>query len=159
TKATRYEHAVEDAYRASDEALGRMLAAAHGEFYVVVVSDHGFGSSSDRSKEIGTHDPDGIYLIAGPHISARRGGRAYIEDVTPTVLYLMGLPTGRDMSGKPIPEIVADLGRPANSIGSYERGDRVTRDAPIDASTWEQLRGLGYVEGPAPQADATAAAR
>jgi len=70
------------------------------------------------------------------------------------VLYLMGLPTGQNMKGRPIAEVVADVGRPARTIPTYERGDRVISDAPVDASTWEQLRGLGYVDGPAPRADA-----
>jgi hypothetical protein len=150
-KAKRYESAVADAYRATDEALGKLIAAATGDFYVVVVSDHGFRSSEDTTKAIGVHDPDGIYMVWGPRIASRIGGRASIEDVTPTLLYIMGLPVGRDMAGKPIAEVVADLGRPVETIPGYERGDRAGSDAPVDASTWEQLRGLGYVSGTPPR--------
>ena len=148
-KARRYESAVGDAYRATDEALGKLLAAAHGTFFVVVVSDHGFGSSADTTKAIGVHNPDGIYMVWGPRIAPHSGARASIEDVTPTVLYIMGLPVGRDMAGKPIPEVTADLGWRVDTIPSV--GTRAGSDKPVDASTWEQLRGLGYVEGTPPR--------
>ncbi|MBI5505723.1 MAG: alkaline phosphatase family protein [Deltaproteobacteria bacterium] len=150
-KARLYESAVADSYRASDEALGRILDAAKGEFYVVVVSDHGFNSYEDRSKEVGGHNPDGIYMVSGPGIKPGDGERAYIEDVTPTLLYLLGLPVGQDMDGKPIAEVTADLGRRLETIASYERGAREASDMPVDDATWEQLRGLGYVDGAPPR--------
>src|SRR5262245_16182800 len=39
---------------------------------------------------------------------------------------------------------------PAHTL-KYSRPAGGTNGAPIDASTWEQLRGLAYVDGPAPQ--------
>ncbi len=151
-KARRYQSAVADAYRASDEALGKILDAAKGDFYVVVVSDHGFASYEDRSKQVGGHNPDGIYMVSGPGIKPAAGERAYIEDVTPTLLYLMGLPIGIDMEGKPIAEVTVDLKRPVETIATYERDRRDANDMPVDDATWEQLRGLGYVDGAPPRA-------
>ena len=151
-KARHYEGAVAQSYRDSDEALGKMLAAAKGTFHVMIVSDHGFASYSDQTKLVGAHDPDGIYVVWGPGIKPAEGKRAYIEDVTPTVLYMMGLPVGRDMTGKAIAEVTADLGRPVQTVASYEPDKRKGSDVPVDDSTWEQLRGLGYVDGAPPRA-------
>ena len=154
-KAERYESAVADAYRASDEALGKIIeraqSSSNGAFSVVVVSDHGFASSRDKTKAIGAHDPDGIYLVWGPGIKPESGARAFIEDVTPTLLYMMGMPIGDDMDGKPIAEVTADLGRAVKTVDTYEHGDRRGNDRPVDDATWEQLRGLGYVDGAPPR--------
>jgi len=150
-KAKIYETAVADAYRASDEALGKILDAATGNFRVVVVSDHGFASYEDKTKQVGAHNPDGIYMVWGPGIKPANGQRTYIEDITPTLLYMLGLPVGQDMDGKPIAEVTADLGRPLETLATYERDERNANDVPVDDATWEQLRGLGYVDGAAPR--------
>lgn len=153
-KAKKSETAVADSYRRSDEELGRILAAAEGEYYVMIVSDHGFQSSADRTKAIGTHNPDGIYMLWGPGISPKEGQRTFIEDVTPTILYLMGLPAGRDMEGTLFPDVHAMIGRQPTFIETYEVADRDATEEPVDDATWEQLRGLGYVDGAPPRAGA-----
>jgi predicted AlkP superfamily phosphohydrolase/phosphomutase len=49
----------------------------------------------------GTHEqaPDGFLLAYGDHVADGELRRGSIVDVTPTVLYYMGLPIGRDMDG------------------------------------------------------------
>lgn len=153
-RAKRYGSAVADSYRKTDEALGKLLAAVEGDdFYVVITSDHGFESTPDKTKHIGTHHADGIYLVHGPGIEPGTGARTYIEDVTPTVLYLMGQPIGRDMEGKVMPDVAAAIGRVPQLIDSYEQAAREATDMPVDDKTWEQLRGLGYVDGAPPRAE------
>jgi hypothetical protein len=152
-KAKRYEEDVADAYRKADAQLGQVLNAAKGEFYVMIASDHGFKSSPVATAYIGTHHLDGIYMVSGPGIEPGRGERAFIEDIGPTALYLMGLPLGEDMTGGVIPEVERDLGRPVDLIASWEDGVARGSARPVDAETWEQLKGLGYVEGDAPTAD------
>ncbi|RMF23618.1 MAG: hypothetical protein D6760_05025, partial [Deltaproteobacteria bacterium] len=76
----------------------------------------------------------------------------HIDDVTPTVLYLLGLPVARDMTGRVIPEVAAQVGRESLAIASYEAGHRTGSDVPVDRKTWEQLRALGYVDGAPPRA-------
>jgi len=151
-KAKKFASAVPDAYRRTDEEIGKILAKATGKPYVVVVSDHGFQSSSDPSKAIGTHNPDGIYIVSGPGITPKSGLPKFIEDVTPTVLYLLGLPTGQDMDGKVFAEVGEMIGRAPTSIPSYEKGGRDSTDEPVDGDTWESLKGLGYVDGAPPRA-------
>ena len=150
-KARRYGNVVREAYLETDRQLGRVLAAAKGEYYVVIVSDHGFHSNRDRTVAIGTHEFDGIYLVSGPGLRAKAGSRAHIDDVTPTVLYLLGLPVARDMTGRVIPEVAGQLRREPLEIASYEAGHRAGSDVPVDRKTWEQLRALGYVDGAPPR--------
>ncbi|MFP6610113.1 MAG: alkaline phosphatase family protein [Deltaproteobacteria bacterium] len=149
-KAALYSEAVRDSYRETDRQLGRLLDQVQGEFYVVLASDHGFKSNRNRNHQIGTHDFDGIYLVAGPGLgkaAGSRGGEVFIESIAPTVLHLLGLPVAKDMTGKVMPDLAAALGRPVAEIDSYESGGQdVGSTLPVDAATWEQLRGLGYVE-------------
>lgn len=152
-KARKYSAAVANSYRSTDEELGKILANIKGPApYVVIVSDHGFQSNVDKSKPIGTHNPDGIYLISGPGITPKTGLPKFIEDVTPTLLYLMGMPTGRDMDGKVFIEVIDMLGRRPDTVPTYEKVQRDSTDEPVDADTWESLRGLGYVDGAPPRA-------
>ena len=135
----------------TDRQLGNVLDAASGEFYVVMASDHGFKSSRDPTKQIGTHDMDGIYLVAGPGLGATAGDRTYIEDIGPTILYLLGMPLARDMVGKVIPEVASQIGRQVEYVASYEDGVERGSDLPVDDKTWDQLKGLGYVDGDPPR--------
>jgi predicted AlkP superfamily phosphohydrolase/phosphomutase len=150
-KVKKYASAVGDAYRRSDEEIGKILAKVKGTPYVMIVSDHGFQASTDPTKAIGTHNPDGIYIVTGPGITPKTGLPKFIEDVTPTVLYLLGMPTGQDMDGKLFTEVAEMVGRPPTSIPTYEKGGRESTDEPVDGDTWESLRGLGYVDGAPPR--------
>ena len=50
----------------------------------------------------GTHEaaPDGFLLAYGASVArGRQQARASVVDVTPTILYFLGLPLGRDMDG------------------------------------------------------------
>ena len=49
----------------------------------------------------GTHEnaPDGFLLAFGTTVAPGRKQRGSIVDVTPTILYFLGLPIGRDMDG------------------------------------------------------------
>jgi len=152
-KAARFHGAVANAYRRSDEELGRILAKVQGNPYVLIVSDHGFQSSNDQSKAVGAHHPDGIYILTGPGIAPRTGVPKFIEDVTPTLLYLLNMPVGQDMDGKVFAEAVEMLGRKPQTIATYETGARASTNEPVDTDTWESLRGLGYVDGAPPRAD------
>jgi len=151
-KAKKYQDTVREAYRQMDVQLGQVLANVGGDdFYLVVVSDHGFGPSRNKNLLIGTHRFDGIYLVAGPGLHEARGPRINIEDTAPTILYLLGLPTANDLAGKLLPPLVPVLGVPKPPVRSYEYETRPGSDVPVDAQTWEQLRGLGYVDGAPPR--------
>lgn len=73
-----------------------------------------------------THEdaPDGLVIAYGDGIRAGAVvSGASVLDVAPTVLYLMGLPVGRDMPGRVLTEIVDDnfaRSSPVTFIPSYE---------------------------------------
>ena len=158
-KAALYADAVRNSYIETDKRIGELMDATEGEFYVVVASDHGFHSSRNKSMYIGTHHFDGIYMVWGPGLEGTAGERTHIEDIGPTVLYLMGMPVARDMEGKVVPEVRKLIGRDAEIIDTYEDVERESTDMPVDDETWEQLRGLGYVDGAPPRKAAEEKAR
>ncbi|MEM1313595.1 MAG: alkaline phosphatase family protein [Pseudomonadota bacterium] len=82
----------------------------------LMLADHGFVSVRNRppvvakhSKPIGTHHPDGIFVMTGPGVEAKRGARMSIVDTTAVVLHSMGLPVPSDLEGV----VPADLNAPA----------------------------------------------
>jgi predicted AlkP superfamily phosphohydrolase/phosphomutase len=89
--------------------------------------------------QAGTHSdaPDGFILALGDGIRPGASfARASILDVAPTVLYLMGLPVGRDMEGRVASEILEPefaLGHPVTYIPSYESLAVTTAAAPTAA--------------------------
>jgi hypothetical protein len=94
-----------------DTLVGRELDQLGPDDLLLVVS--GFGmeplSPGKRVLEIiagnpqisGTHEraPDGFMMAFGSMVAAGRPNRASVVDLTPTILYFLGLPVGRDMDG------------------------------------------------------------
>ena len=103
---------------------------------LVVVSGHGLEPTPLWRRLLGVltgtetptagHDgaPPGVLVIAGEGIrpGAQASG-ASLLDVTPTLLYLMGLPVARDMEGRVLSELIEPLyarDHPVTFIPSYE---------------------------------------
>jgi tetratricopeptide (TPR) repeat protein len=174
----RYRDVVLEWYRYQDELLGRILEQIDlDETAVFILSDHGFKSGDRRirsekvvdiNKAHLDHETEGIFLAAGPHI--RRGGEvsgASVLDLTPTVLYYLGLPVGKDMDGKVL-EGVFDPSfikrHPIRYVSTHEDGQRqkalarASTDGALEAADQAgieaQLQALGYIE---PTADDEAA--
>src|SRR5262249_36844503 len=76
----------------------------------------------------GTHDPEGLYLVAGPAVQALgRHGEYPIESIAPTVLHLLGLAVPRWMDGPVCTTLLRDeflAGQPV----------RIVDDAPEAAA-------------------------
>ena len=73
--------------------------------------------------------------------------------MTPTILYLCGIPVGGDMSGRPFlwaldPEFVARY--PLAFVATHDTGTRlaakVERSGELDQEHLDRLRGLGYLK-------------
>jgi predicted AlkP superfamily phosphohydrolase/phosphomutase len=132
----RYVQIVDRYYAFIDDEVGDALnGLAPGDLLVVV---SGFGmatrhpaklllgrllSSPDHS---GTHEnaPDGFLLAAGDAVQPGRPPRGSIVDVTPTLLYFLGLPVGRDMDGYARSDLFTrafTAERPIDFIPSYTR--------------------------------------
>ncbi len=143
-------------YQDVDDFVARLVARTGPADTVLIVSDHGAGPVEryDPDKPVsGDHRIEGIVIAAGNHV--RRGAAASspsILDVTPTVLYLLGLPVGADMTGEVMTDLVdpAFLARhPPRDISTYEAGRQASAEpiaSPVDDRIKERLRGLGYIE-------------
>jgi hypothetical protein len=93
-----------------DSEIGAAMAALLPGDLLLVVSGFGMESPNAVKRIIarllgdpmnGTHEraPDGFLLAYGAAVEPGRHQRGSIVDLTPTVLYFLGLPVGRDMDG------------------------------------------------------------
>ncbi len=132
----RYGGVIEKYCQFYDQVLGKVLASRRDDELLVVVSPFGIEplpvwrrllESLLGNPEISaSHEdaPDGLIIAQGPGV--RHGVNVEgvkITDVTPTLLYYLALPVGRDMDGVVqsslfAPEFTAEY--PVLSIGSYE---------------------------------------
>jgi tetratricopeptide (TPR) repeat protein len=147
-------------YVYQDEMLGRVLDLADDRTVVIVCSDHGFRSGSNRPPtdpriDMGGaadwHRKFGVLIASGPGIRAGVTMEdASVLDITPTVLAAMGLPAARDMQGRILHEMFA-APPPAEPIATYEGESPGGAGAaePIASALDEEIRArltaLGYV--------------
>lgn len=160
-EAAAYGGAVEAAYRWQDRVLGEILRLRDERTVVLVVSDHGFllggrriaGPSDVQGGEAAAwHRDEGVFAIAGPGV--KRGealAPVSILDVTPTILWLLGLPVAEDMAGRPIREafeaafVARHPLRTTPTFESEERSPTHVVEGEEDAAIQERLRALGYL--------------
>ncbi len=105
-------------YEMADELLAELLEAAGSDTFVLVVSAYGV-EPLPEGERLARHllpaagarpgeqpsgswkgGPDGALILHGPGVAAgARQDEADLLDVVPTLLYVMGIPVGRDMPG------------------------------------------------------------
>jgi predicted AlkP superfamily phosphohydrolase/phosphomutase/tetratricopeptide (TPR) repeat protein len=159
-----FKDVVKGAYRFHDMMLERLLDLAGPETTVILCSDHGFESGSQRPR--GTprepagpaawHRQYGIFVMAGPGI--RQDERIYgasLIDLAPTVLTLFDLPVGKDMDGRPLLEAFEEIPK-IKTIPSWEQvpgeSGMHTGEQQLDPAQanelMQQFAALGYIEDP-----------
>lgn len=141
-------------YRYMDEILGEFLSVLEPGTDVLILSDHGFGPDPHPlvPYRTGDHRLYGVFVASGPHF--QRGQRiddVSVLDITPTLLYIFGLPTARDMDGKILVEALQNdtlKARPPAYIKSYETGRRSSTlvRSGADQLLKEQIKALGYTQ-------------
>ncbi|HEX2980941.1 MAG TPA: alkaline phosphatase family protein [Anaerolineaceae bacterium] len=106
----------------------------------------------------GGHHMEGIFIASGQGVVARPEPLVglQIEDIAPTVLYLMGLPIPKDMDGRELVEITAierNLIQPLLRSEPHERWPSDAEAQPIletvdggEEIIYERLRALGYMK-------------
>lgn len=96
--------------------------------------------------------PPGVFVAAGPDIDPKANlAGIRIHDITPTVLYGMGLPVAQDFNGKAHEQLYTASFRaahPKQSIASYGKAGsgQATQSKQTDEEMLEQLRALGYIQ-------------
>lgn len=141
-----------------DGVLGQFMELVDDRTLLVVCSDHGFYGprrAEDGSLLLGVymHGQYGIVGFMGRGIRAgSRIADAGIMDITPTILYALGLPVARDMRGRVLtgafePEFLRN--NPVEFIPTYETGEREAEEpivSPVDDAIKEKLRAVGYIQ-------------
>lgn len=107
----RFSQAIDRYYTYIDGEVGAALGALAADDLLVIVSGFGMQPLNPVKQTIGrllgdrdvsgTHEraPDGFLIAYGSAVEPGRRPRGSIVDVTPTVLYFLGLPVARDMDG------------------------------------------------------------
>lgn len=100
----------------------------------------------------GSHYIDGVIVMRGPHIKKNhKVFNASILDVTPTILYLQGLPLGKDMDGRVIDEAIESdylTAHKVEFIPSHDTNRKAQKrrmDKGISKKLEEELKALGYI--------------
>jgi predicted AlkP superfamily phosphohydrolase/phosphomutase len=118
--------------------------------YLLVVSDHGFQLTSKGYNHYGLPEgvapPDGIMMLLGPDVKRGTRVQATIFDIAPTILYLKGMPVGKDMDGKPLLEALT-VRRPVKTA-VYTRMKHLHGKSgkEMDERKLEELKSLGYIK-------------
>ncbi len=138
-------------YRHMAVTIEHYLDNVDEDTYVIVLSDHGF------SLHAGGYDhyhipedapaPPGIFLMTGPNVEPGRVAAVSVYDIAPTILHVLGLPTGEDMDGAPLTLALKNTHpvtrkRYAKDLMTPKVHER---DVEIDQRTLEELRSLGYI--------------
>jgi len=159
----KYRDVVTRYYEYQDELLGDLVEAAGDDATIVIVSDHGFVNGSDRPdfppdielKAGRWHRLYGVVLLSGPGIRAGKLEPTSIYDITPTLLYLSGLPVATDMVGKPALDAFTPEFRSRHRLATVDTFDDPEgrhADVAVPGSSAEineeilaKLKSLGYV--------------
>lgn len=150
----------EKSYLYADRAVQEAFEDAPPGTYIIVASDHGYGTYPEQPEiRVGDdvvrrvahwHKPDGVLMIWGPGV-AKGEIEADVYDVAPTVLWLMGLPVADDMDGEPLLDAFLRQVKKTTTLAripTYETEasrDTVPVASPEDPAFLERLRSLGYV--------------
>jgi hypothetical protein len=138
-RAAHAARLVEAYYRMLDDFLARLWArGVGGERLLAVISPYGAAAPGEwrRATTLGrlpvegvlTGRADGVLLLRGEGVRAGSfGGAAAIEDVTPTLLYALGLPVGRDMDGRALTSAFDPRFRSTHPLGFVPSYEVITR--------------------------------
>jgi predicted AlkP superfamily phosphohydrolase/phosphomutase len=170
-----FAHVIPSYYEYVDRTLGALVAAVGEDVNVLLISDHGmthvdieeetdldlYGFTGNHS---GLENP-AFFAAAGPGIAARPFAFPVAEltrddlpqlggiiDFAPTLLALVGVPYGEDMTGRPLASVLAE-GTPTPSIPTHDDPAWLAAQAAAkslgveDEERLKQLQQLGYLQG------------
>lgn len=142
--------------RAAEERAGAdfvaLLSSAGTSTRVLVDGKPVDDVVTEVSELSGTHDSsnDGILIAAGPDIAPGRNlDGISVHDITPTVLYGLGLPVAENFVGRPWIDLYREEFRrrhPLRTIRAWPGARQAgVRASGADAKLIQELRSLGYL--------------
>lgn len=144
---------LEPIYIYADRILKDFLKKADQNTNFIIISDHGFKFEEGRYGHSSMKQPpDGIIILNGPLFKKQYHIKnATLLDITPTLLYMEGIPRGKDMDGKVlIDAFVPDFinSHPPQLIASHDSGVRKGKalESEEDKEILEDLKSLGYIQ-------------
>jgi predicted AlkP superfamily phosphohydrolase/phosphomutase len=143
--------ALEAYYEYTDTLIGALVSRFGEDDLVLVLSDHGFEAGVQPMRLTGTHETekaqDGVLVARGRGIlpGAEVTGTS-VNDVTPTVLAWLGLPTAADMDGQPATFLDLRLHRPVASYDTIAVEHVGTQPSGVENQSLERPREVGYLE-------------
>ena len=98
----------------------------------------------------GTHRIEGVMIGSGPSIkTGLDAGEMIIEDVMPTILYLLDVPIPPDLDGNVIIDVMVDKKpvryRDEDFTDGEDTGSREGYTEEEEDQITENLRGMGYI--------------
>ncbi len=158
----RYRHVVPRMYEWIDSLTGELLTKVDSQTAVILMSDHGFkngpGRPTDSLPYISErpaywHREYGMFVASrDPFLKGITPDTVTLLDITPTILYLLGVPAAHDMKGRVLFETVSaefENRFPSQLIASWEpfrkSAPQRAPAAQIDQEMMENLAALGYI--------------
>jgi len=157
----RFGKVIERYWQWTDEQVGKLLSFYAGTHpLVLVVSDHGAGPAVGQYKInvpaylhlSGAHRDKGVLIANGPGVrEGKTMNGASIYDITPTLLWYLGLPVGADMDGKVLTDWFTRsfARRPVSTLPTYDDPNQTPAaqtESKVDDKALEHLRSLGYID-------------
>jgi type IV pilus biogenesis/stability protein PilW len=160
----KYHNVVNQFYIHQDAIIGELLKTIDKQTMVMIVSDHGFKTGTNRPVESNLnletaskwHALNGVFIASGgPILNNKVIENATVLDITPTILALMHLPIADDMDGKVLTQLADNSfwqKYPIQHVKSYEgivSPKNLTAETANEQASneemLEKLRSLGYI--------------
>jgi hypothetical protein len=136
--------AVREEYCFTDGLIAEASTDLGPRDVLVLVGDPG------RLARGGSHEAEGLLVLAGGPVVAGDLGTVTERDVAPTVLYLLGLPVSAELDGKLLDAALEQGFRhdhPVRSVATYGRRPTAgPAESAFDQEVLEQLKSLGYIQ-------------
>lgn len=139
-------------YQNLEKTIRRFLEAEKDrEVYFIIISDHSFTFYVRDNKIHYGHiepkiAPNGIIIMRGPGVKAGKIKLASVYDIAPTVLYLLDLPLGRHMKGRPLRRLFTFRHGNRYTVYKKKKPQPFKQNRELDEEILEELKALGYID-------------
>src|SRR5687768_2305921 len=148
-------------YQEVDRLIGEWIKVLPQDTTVIILSEHGFHWGDERPKAppkgapaLSAHRNPGVLIAFGNRVApSPRRFSVTLYDIAPTVLALLGLPSSKEMQGKPALALFRDVeaiqGVPIESYGDLVQNRPMITDARIDPRQYRiGLQAIGHLIDP-----------